>query len=347
MACTPALSWLCSSERGDTSTPAAARGVPSQARRVVAAVSPSQPKREIAAWKRGVSGLTAGVSGLTVVYPLDTTKLRLQTCPGEYKGAFDCLRTVVKREGFAALYRGMSAPIAGYGAINSLLLSTYGMTAVVLRRRNAEAAGGVDRELSMEESMAAGAVAGVVSTVLRAPVERVKAVMQVRRNPDGTKVFRNSWRCLVGTMRTEGLLSPFAAGRATLLRELFQGVAYFPAFEITKRALTPAGGSSNDLDFWRLLIAGGVAGITQWLPPMYCIDVVKSRMEVPPAGSTPGVLGVLRASVAKEGGMVLLRGMGPAMVRAFPMHATILTTNELMTAWLSKLEVVDVAPAAS
>ena len=53
--------------------------------------------------------------GLSVVYPLDTLKIRMQTYP-----QCDTLRKayvlLVQTDGFFSLYRGILSPVLGFGA---------------------------------------------------------------------------------------------------------------------------------------------------------------------------------------------------------------------------------------
>ena len=45
---------------------------------------------------------------------------------------------------------------------------------------------------------------------------------------------------------------------------------YFAAYEVTKKALTPANASSSDLNIGQVIIAGGTAGVAMWaiaIPP--------------------------------------------------------------------------------
>ncbi len=45
---------------------------------------------------------------------------------------------------------------------------------------------------------------------------------------------------------------------------------YFAAYEVTKKALTPANASSSNLNIGRVIIAGGTAGVAMWaiaIPP--------------------------------------------------------------------------------
>jgi solute carrier family 25 carnitine/acylcarnitine transporter 20/29 len=43
-----------------------------------------------------------------------------------YKGVFDCMRSIFRKEGARVFYRGIIPPILGIGAVNSILFGTYG-----------------------------------------------------------------------------------------------------------------------------------------------------------------------------------------------------------------------------
>lgn len=60
--------------------------------------------------KEFVAGGFGGIAGIVSGYPLDTIRVRQQSCtPGS---AFNILRRVAATEGPLALYRGMAAPLA-------------------------------------------------------------------------------------------------------------------------------------------------------------------------------------------------------------------------------------------
>jgi hypothetical protein len=45
---------------------------------------------------------------------------------------------------------------------------------------------------------------------------------------------------------------------------------YFATYEVTKKALAPAGASSSDLNIGQVILAGGTAGVAMWaiaIPP--------------------------------------------------------------------------------
>ena len=59
-----------------------------------------------------VSGAIAGVSEILVMYPLDVVKTRQQLATtNDYNGTINCLKKIVREEGFSRLYKGISAPI--------------------------------------------------------------------------------------------------------------------------------------------------------------------------------------------------------------------------------------------
>lgn len=66
----------------------------------------------------------------------------------------------------------------------------------------------------------------------------------------------------------------------------------------------------------------------QWLPPIYCADVIKSRMQTAPKGHYSSVADCV-AQLYREGGLrIFLRGLSPALMRAAPLHATIFVSYE-------------------
>jgi len=49
--------------------------------------------------------------------------------------------------------------------------------------------------------------------------------------------------------------------------------SYFAAYEVTKRALTPARASPSELNLGAIIVAGGTAGVAMWalaIPPDVC-----------------------------------------------------------------------------
>lgn len=76
-------------------------------------------------WQEFIAGNTGGLIGITVVYPLDTAKIRLQCYP-QYSSAFQVISHMVKNDGVKSLYRGLLSPATGFGLTFAISFSSYG-----------------------------------------------------------------------------------------------------------------------------------------------------------------------------------------------------------------------------
>jgi hypothetical protein len=118
-------------------------------------------------WHDGVAGTVGGISGLSIWFPLDTVKCRLQTRPAEYNNsAITCFRRMVHTEGFFSLYRGLLSPALGFGAINSTVFGVNKFGTNFIK------GGDKDYELTKTEQVGVGASVGFVSSFVRTPIER-------------------------------------------------------------------------------------------------------------------------------------------------------------------------------
>jgi len=106
---------------------------------------------------------------------------------------------------------------------------------------------------------------------------------------------------------------------ATLLRDVPASGAYFMTYEILKKALAPS--DSTSLSPLSTLLAGGIAGILNWVVALPA-DVMKSRIQTAPEGTYPrGVRDVFRHLMKEEGPRAFYKGFAPVMLRAFPANA--------------------------
>lgn len=79
----------------------------------------------------GLGALAGGIAA-AVTNPLDVVKTRLQTQPGGvermYTGVFDCMRRVVREEGWGALGRGVGARVAWVAPSSAIVLAVFEAT---------------------------------------------------------------------------------------------------------------------------------------------------------------------------------------------------------------------------
>lgn len=296
-------------------------------------------EEKISPIKSFFAGGFGGACCIVVGHPLDTIKVRLQTMPkpppGEpplYRGAFDCGMRTVRREGFFGLYKGMAAPVAGVAPMFAVCFFGFNLGKKLLQRDPKQ-------ELSYPELFAAGMLAGVFTTGIMVPGERIKCLLQMQMDSKGPPRFNGPVDCAKQIYREGGIRSIYKGTAATLLRDLPASGMYFTVYEFVKDQLTPAGSKKSDLSPLRLLFAGGVAGMANWavaIPP----DVLKSRLQTAPEGKYPnGIRSVFKELMANEGILALYKGVAPVMLRAFPANAACFYGYEVAMksfAWLEK-----------
>lgn len=171
--------------------------------------------------------------------------------------------------------------------------------------------------LTTTEITAAGFFSAVPQAFIAAPVERAKVVLQVQGQgnalPTGRQ-YNGLFDVVKGLYKEGGIRSIFRGTFATLARDSPGSAAYFAAYEVAKKGLTPKGKEPGDLNLGAIIVAGGLAGVMMWsiaIPP----DVVKSRLQSAPQGKYNGFLDCGRKTIQSDGITALWKGFGPAMAR--------------------------------
>jgi len=264
--------------------------------------------------KNFVAGGFGGVTTTLVGHPFDTIKVRLQTQPAEnplYKGTWDCTSQTIRKEGVFALYKGMGAPLVGVAPIFALSFMGFGIGKKIQQKSPDEALGA--HQLAM-----AGFLSGVMTTVIMAPGERIKCLLQVQQASTGPPKYSGPVDVVKSLYREGGLRSIYKGSAATAARDAPASAAYFASYELIQRWLQ--GEDRQKLSIGSTLFAGGMAGIFNWLVAIP-MDVVKSRLQAAPEGTYKGALDVLTQLLKKEGVPALWKGAVPIMLRSFPANA--------------------------
>lgn len=306
-------------------------------------------------WVDFSAGTVAGIAITLVGHPFDTAKVRLQTQavrPGQgapFKGGWDCAVRTVRNEGFRALYKGMSGPLTTVPLINALVFSSYEQGKRYLGRRGYADA---DGELGLAGVTLAGGWAGLVNSAVVGPVELVKSRLQVQYEAVGAakKEVRGPADVVRSLVRERGLRGLLLGTGSTLWREVPAYMLQFYVYELTKRVLTPEGGTASDLTAPRLMTAGALAGVAAWVAS-YPQDIIKSRIQVQPlklpaaypasralGGLDFGMLSAGRAIYAKGGLRGFWVGFGPCVGRALPANAVGFLTYEVVSDYLNGLK---------
>ncbi|CAF4313251.1 unnamed protein product [Rotaria magnacalcarata] len=220
----------------------------------------------------------------------------------------------------------MGAPLIGVTPMFAVCFFGYGVG------KRLQTPAGENDNYTLPQIFVAGMLSGVFTTVIMAPGERIKCLLQIQHAAHEHK-YNGPVDCAKQLYREGGIRSIYRGTALTLMRDVPASGVYFASYEYLKRVLTPEGKSPSDLSAWKTLFAGGMAGIANWavaIPP----DVLKSRFQTAPSGKYSGIADVLRELIRTEGIGSLYKGIVPVMLRAFPANAACFLGYELTVKFL-------------
>ena len=276
---------------------------------------------------------------------MDLVKVRMQTMsvlPGQappFTSTFDCISKTLAKDGIRGVYRGVSAPIIAIAPIYAVCFWGYDMGQRLSRAFYGQAS---DAKLTIGQISFAGAISAIPTTALMTPTERIKCLLQVQANAPlaaGAKPqYSGMLDCGAQVLREGGVRSLYKGTVATLIRDVPGSVMWFGAYELVKRSIADAKGCDvSSLSPAYILFAGGCGGVSNWLvsiPP----DVIKSRLQTAPEGTYKGFVDCGTKLVKAEGMGALFKGVGPAMIRAFPANAACFLGMEISRSLLAFMD---------
>nr|CAB3266172.1 mitochondrial carnitine/acylcarnitine carrier protein-like [Phallusia mammillata] len=273
-------------------------------------------------WRDFIAGGVGGICAVVSGHPLDTIKVRLQTMPAPapgkaplFTGTWDCFIKTIKYEGVRGLYKGMAAPITGVSPIFALSFFGFGVGKDIVSKIKTDKSA----KLSFGELLLAGGFSGILTTVIMAPGERIKCLLQIQQS-SAEKMYNGPVDCAKKLYKEGGIRSIYRGTVLTLCRDIPASGMYFATYEGIKNLLTPAGEDPSKLSIGKVLFAGGMAGIFNWVVAIPA-DVLKSRFQTAPEGKFSGVRDVFQDVMRTDGIRGMYKGIVPVMLRAFPANA--------------------------
>uniref|UniRef100_A0A671PYU4 Mitochondrial carnitine/acylcarnitine carrier protein-like n=1 Tax=Sinocyclocheilus anshuiensis TaxID=1608454 RepID=A0A671PYU4_9TELE len=206
-----------------------------------------------------------------------------------------------------------------------------------------------DRRVSPLKNFVAGGVGGVCLLFAGHPLDTIKVRLQTQE----CVVYRGTYDCLRKTVSKEiqssasqlkytgpvdcalrlykgqGICSVYKGTVLTLIRDVPSNGVYFLTYEYLKQFLTPEGECVHHLSTSRVLLAGGIAGMLNWLIALPA-DVLKSNYQTATDGRYRGLRDVLKTLLREEGAHALYKGLSAVMLRAFPANAVRKHTHRLI-----------------
>lgn len=269
----------------------------------------------------GIGGVCAVVTG----HPFDLLKVRCQS--NQASGTMDAIGKILHEARLArgplflnsirGFYKGVVPPLLGVTPIFAVSFWGYDVG-----KKLVAATGNVDvatQGLSTAQMATAGFISAIPTTLVTAPTERVKVVLQTSSNHSFIRAARH-------IIATGGLQSLFKGSVATLARDGPGSALYFASYEVVKEYLNKKQGST-ELSITNVCIAGGLAGVSMWVG-VFPIDSIKTKLQA--SSGKMSMVEATREIYATRGGIKgFFPGLGPALLRSFPANAATFLGVEL------------------
>ncbi|TID28339.1 hypothetical protein CANINC_002516 [Pichia inconspicua] len=268
--------------------------------------------------KSFTAGGFGGVCAVLTGHPFDLTKVLLQT--NKYPTTAAAIRGTLAHNGPLGFYQGVSSPLLGVTPMFAVSFWGYDLgKRLVLARRGKDPS----EPLTISEISAAGFFSAIPTTLIAAPFERIKVVMQIDK---GNPTFLATVKSLY---RQGGVRSIYKGSLATLARDGPGSAAYFATYEYVKKYLSK---DSDSLSLSAITIAGGLAGVAMWTA-IYPIDTIKSIQQSSTVKTS--ILKVASSVYTKKGIPGFFPGIVPALARSFPANAATFLGVELAKSLMS------------
>ncbi|KAJ8709207.1 hypothetical protein PYW07_009033 [Mythimna separata] len=229
-----------------------------------------------------INGGIAGIVGVSIVFPLDLVKTRLQNQTigpkGEkqYTSMIDCFRKTYRAEGYFGMYRGSGVNILLITPEKAIKLACNDIFRMHLALP--------DGSLPIPRQMLAGGMAGACQIVITTPMELLKIQMQdagriaaeAKAKGAGDIPRVSAWQLTKKLVAEKGIFGLYKGVGATACRDISFSIVYFPTFAI----LSKLGKKPDQLTppFWWSFLSGCAGGSFAALV-VNPLDVVKTRLQ--------------------------------------------------------------------
>ncbi|KAL6944972.1 hypothetical protein ACO0QE_002414 [Hanseniaspora vineae] len=266
-----------------------------------------------------ISGGTAGVTELLIMYPLDTVKTRMQlkggATAGANNGVFSILSNIVKTEGPLRLYKGLLSPIFLEMPKRAIKFSATDEFRKIYGEK-------LNWGPSPKLQVLSGISAGVLESFLVTPFELVKIKLQ-----DPNSAFKGPKDVISSILKSRGVIGMATGLEATMWRQSVWNAGYFGSISHIKSLLPQVPAEEKGKTLFYNFIAGtigGTIGSTMNIP----FDVVKSRIQL--SGQGGSALSEIFKIAQKEGVKTLFSGWTPKILRLGPGGGVLLVVFDQM-----------------
>ena len=251
--------------------------------------------------QEAIGGLSAGIVGTVIGYPLDLVKTRMQTFGGADLSIVGVAGNIVRNEGFLALYKGIAPPLISLSILNTINFSQY----CFFREFYGGQAGWDYRN----------GLAGLSGAPITASVSTVENLVKTQMQLDNVSARRytGSWNCVQSLVRAHGISILYTGHTINTLREATFLGTYFYCYEGLREHVSLFVPTQVAIP-----VAGGCSGAVAWFVS-FPLDCVRAGVQGQNLDSLnrPSAWHVLSNLISERGIRGLYSGVSPSIVRAF------------------------------
>ncbi|EAU93153.2 hypothetical protein CC1G_10521 [Coprinopsis cinerea okayama7 len=291
-------------------------------------------------WRNGTDNDIEGMRRTRSGWMLQLFAIAVGISHGRTEGVeMDVLKQIVRNEGALALYKGATPPAVGWAAIDSVLLgSLHNYRLFLLRHGMSEPTphSGAPRLTILGHGIA-GLLAGAL---IATPMELLKVKLQLQSQKSVVdRRFTGPIHCAREIARVQGPLGLWSGFTGTVASRV-NFFWMFLSFEVFMRGFGKLAGTPFEVNTGLAnFLSGGFGAFTYWIMAIPA-DNVKNRMMAypypdayPASNSTVGLKVPSFSRTAREiflhdGYVGFFRGLGPCLLRAFPVNASALFVYE-------------------
>lgn len=300
-----------------------------------------------------VAGAVAGVTAVTLTYPLDVLRAR-QAMGFDFQNYPAAVEGIMRKEGVAGFFKGFKPTIMGMVPYGAISFGTFEALKQELRRQHGVSS---DTDVPMLEQLAAGSLSGAAAQLCAYPLHIVRRRMQVETSQEigaqGSLAYSSTRRALVQIKSTEGVINglyksltltwlkgPLTVGVAFVTNDTLKQALHRHYVKLDGDHVVPLYGQAhyaaekNDPSRRKLtviegLVCGGCAGsiAKTAIAPGDRVKIL-FQTDTTTRFSWRGALDTACGIVSEQGVRGLWRGHGATLLRVAPYSATSFTVFE-------------------
>lgn len=261
-----------------------------------------------------VSGMVGGSTAITVFYPLNVIRTRLQVAEGrEMESMTGLAGRMMREEGLSSFFRGWQSQVMALAASNFVYFYFYnGIRAVVQKVQGS-------KEISTGRSLLLATVAGVINVLTTTPfwVVSTRLSVQQRKADLNRDQYRGMWDGLTRIAREEGILALWNGTLPSLMLVSNPSIQFVTYERIKQWMAERSKARGTPLTALEFFFMGAVAKAVATVLT-YPIQLAQSRLRAMKSQSSDqknvryqykGTFDVLLKVLQNDGPLGLFRGM--------------------------------------